>query len=82
MGRRESTMLLFWGLMLFWGGLAAACATGIWMTYDVLQVDWQPGPISNSFSLRIILGERLILLACCHMVSLLGGITYRLSQAS
>lgn len=83
MARRESTLLLMWGATAFWCGIAAALATGVWLAMDLGRIDWERHtPISDSFTLRVVVVDRLILLACCHMVSLLGAITYRLSQAS
>ena len=82
MGKRESTLLMFWGASAFWLGLLAAFATGTWIGYDLLHVDWNGAPVTASFGVRFVIAERCILLACCQMVSLLGGIVYRLSQAS
>lgn len=82
MARLESTLLLFWGASAFWFGLLAALATGIWIAYDLSQIDWNDSLVTPSFGVRFVIAERCILLACCHMVSLLGGIVYRLSQAN
>jgi hypothetical protein len=52
-------------------------ATIAWMLHDLSGV-----PETADLLRREIVAERLILVPCCLIVSLLGGITYRLSQAS
>jgi hypothetical protein len=77
MAKRESTLLMMWGGLCLWAGIVAAMATIAWMLHDLSGV-----PETASLLRREIVAERLILAPCCLIVSLLGGITYRLSQAS